>query len=67
LATFLLRFRLPPHEEEDEEGEQGEPGGAKGGLTESHLVDLVHSGSKEQAAYYKALLHMVDEYMQEVD
>jgi hypothetical protein len=68
--------RLYPHPEEAEEGEgsseEGElgrddPGGARGGLTESHLVDLVHSGVAEQVAYYEALLSTADKYTQEAD
>jgi hypothetical protein len=68
--------RLAPHpeeaeesEESSEEGELGrdDPRGARGGLTESHPVDPVHSGVAEQVAYYQALLSTADEYTQEAD
>jgi hypothetical protein len=64
---------LYPHPEEaeedkeDAESEGDNSGGARGGLTESHLVDLVHSGLAEQVAYYEALLQTVDQYTQEAD
>ena len=68
--------RLYPHpeevEEDEESPEEGEPGGdhpggARGGLSESHPVNPVHSGIAEQAAYYEALLHTADQYTQEAD
>ncbi len=69
-----FHYDLHTHPEEDEEEEEvggdhrgDDPGGARGGFTESHIVDPLHSRVEEQATYNQALLKTVVEHMKEVD